>query len=121
MNTNGARTSATDSYSSLSYGVDPTRNFDGEALWTNLVLNQPNISLVLCGHELGPPYTAYREDKGASGNIVHQLFQNYQTLNNGDTRAMLYSFSSRGVVNVYNWRTSDGALSGEPAYSFVYP
>ncbi len=59
----------------------------GQQVWDKLVYPLPNIDLVVCGH-YGKPgdfenSVAYREDKNAAGNIVHQMMFNVQTLGGG--------------------------------------
>jgi hypothetical protein len=50
---------------------------DGEEIWRKLVVKNPNILFVLCGHELGDGVgrlTSIRPD----GSRVHQILANYQ-------------------------------------------
>lgn len=59
----------------------------GQQVWDKLVYPLPNIDLVVCGH-YGKPgdfedAVAYREDKNAAGNTVHQMMFNVQTLGGG--------------------------------------
>jgi DNA repair exonuclease SbcCD nuclease subunit len=47
---------------------------DGEALWRKLVVPNPNVRLVLCGHHLAGRRTSARPD----GTIVHEVASDYQ-------------------------------------------
>jgi hypothetical protein len=56
-------------------------NNQGEAIWQKLLINYPNLSLVLNGHFIGNG--SRRADLGLHGNVVNQIFANYQNLTNG--------------------------------------
>lgn len=67
------------------YKIEP-RNY-GQGIWEKLVEPTANIRLVLSGHmgEVGgfEKSVAYRKDKNAAGNLVHQMMFNVQTLGGG--------------------------------------
>ena len=56
-------------------------NNQGEAVWQKLLINYPNLSLVLNGHFIGNG--SRRADLGLHGNLVNQIYANYQNLSNG--------------------------------------
>ena len=57
-------------------------NNQGEDVWQKLLINYPNLSLVLNGHFLGNN-AARRTDLGLNLNLVNEVFANYQNLTNG--------------------------------------
>jgi Carboxypeptidase regulatory-like domain/Calcineurin-like phosphoesterase len=78
------RVSACNSFDAQYYGLG-TDN-DGDAMWTKLVRQYKNISLVLSGHEVrgaGQDATGHRSDVGSNGNLVNQILSNYQNVANG--------------------------------------
>ncbi|ABF42328.1 metallophosphoesterase [Candidatus Koribacter versatilis Ellin345] len=58
-----------------------TNNY-GDKQWSKLVSQYPNVELVLSGH-ITNGTAAQRADLGKNGNLVNQVFSNYQTLPNG--------------------------------------
>ena len=56
-------------------------NNQGEAIWQKLLINYPNLSLVLNGHFIGTG--SRRADLGLHQNLVNEIFANYQNLTNG--------------------------------------
>jgi hypothetical protein len=67
-------------------------NANGEAMWARL-RRHPNVSMVLSGHFTGIK-ASHRSDLGDSGNLVHQIFTNYQDVaNGGDGWMRLLTFS----------------------------
>jgi hypothetical protein len=59
-----------------------TGNNQGEDVWQNLLINYPNLSLVLNGHFTGST-ASRRVDLGLQQNLVNEIFANYQSLTNG--------------------------------------
>jgi hypothetical protein len=57
-------------------------NNQGEAVWQNLLINYPNLSLVLNGHFTGST-ASRRADLGLQQNLVNEMFADYQSLSNG--------------------------------------
>ncbi len=78
----------------------------GEELWTRLVSVKPNIRAVICGH-WHPGTSAYRAERGIHGNLVHQLFINYQEApHGGDGWIGLLRFApAAGTVEFSAYRT----------------
>jgi Carboxypeptidase regulatory-like domain/Calcineurin-like phosphoesterase len=78
------RVSACNSFDAQYYGLGADN--DGDAMWTKLVRQYKNVSLVLSGHEVrgaGQDATGHRSDVGANGNLVNQILSNYQNMTNG--------------------------------------
>jgi hypothetical protein len=78
------RVSACNSFNALYYGLGADN--DGDAMWTKVVRQYKNISLVLSGHEVrgaGQDATGHRSDLGMNGNLVTQILSNYQNMANG--------------------------------------
>jgi hypothetical protein len=78
------RVSACNSFDAQYYGLGADN--DGDAMWTKLVRQYKNISLVLSGHEVrgaGQDATGHRSDLGTNGNLVNQILSNYQNMTNG--------------------------------------
>lgn len=78
------RVSACNSFDAQYYGLGADN--DGDAMWTKLVRQYKNISLVLSGHEVrgaGQDATGHRSDLGTNGNLVNQILSNYQNVTNG--------------------------------------
>ena len=71
----GTRTDACDTQ-------DLTRDNDGEETWGAFASLYPNIIMVVNGH-LTAKVAARRADLGVNGNLVNQMFSNYQTYPNG--------------------------------------
>ncbi len=61
--------------------ISPTGNNQGEDVWQKLLINYPNLSLVLNGHFIGNG--SRRADLGINQNLVNEIFANYQNLANG--------------------------------------
>jgi hypothetical protein len=61
--------------------MPPSGNNQGEDVWQKLLINYPNLSLVLNGHFVGNP--ARRADLGLHQNVVNEIFADYQGLANG--------------------------------------
>ena len=57
-------------------------NNQGEDVWQSLLINYPNLSLVLNGHFTGST-ASRRVDLGLQQNLVNEIFANYQSLTNG--------------------------------------
>ena len=61
---------------------DLNRDNDGDESWNAFVSRYPNIIMVVSGH-LTAALAARRADLGENGNLVNEMFSNYQTLANG--------------------------------------
>jgi hypothetical protein len=63
--------------------IPTTGNNQGEDVWQNLLINYPNLSLVLNGHSYAGNNAARRVDLGLQLNVVNQIISDYQNLANG--------------------------------------
>ena len=61
---------------------DMVNDNNGDDVWTKLLSQYPNILMVLSGH-MTNGNGSRRADLGVNGNLVNQLFSNYQELANG--------------------------------------
>ena len=63
------------------FGYTPKEGInDGEQIWQKIILPNPNVRLVVCGHANGAArLTSLRPD----GSSVHQILSDYQWLNSG--------------------------------------
>ena len=61
---------------------DLNRDNDGDESWNAFESRYPNIIMVVSGH-LTATQAARRADLGVNGNLVNEMFSNYQTLANG--------------------------------------
>ena len=78
---------------------------NGALLWTRLLSQFHNVSVVLSGH-ITKKFTARRSDVGVNGNFVHQIFANWQDWTNGGNgylRIMHFSPSNNSIdVKTYS-------------------
>jgi hypothetical protein len=82
---------------------------DGAMLWTKLISQYANVSLVLSGH-ITNKFANRRSDVGVNGNFVHQIFANYQDSTNGGNgylRIMKFS-PSNNTIRVQATRLTPG-------------
>jgi Carboxypeptidase regulatory-like domain/Calcineurin-like phosphoesterase len=78
------RVSACTSFDAQYYGLGADN--DGDAMWTKLMRQYKNITLVLSGHEIrgaGQYAAGHRTDVAVNGNLVNQILSNYQNMTNG--------------------------------------
>src|SRR3954467_562430 len=73
----------------------------GDKTWSKLISQYPNIVMVVSGH-VTTGNAARRADLGVNGNLVNQMFSNYQTLaNGGDGWLRLLTFHpSQNTIDV---------------------
>jgi hypothetical protein len=92
----------------------------GAMLWSNLISQYPNISVVLSGH-ITNKFTARRSDVGVNGNFVHQLFTNWQDWTNGGNGYLrLMKFSpSNNAITVQSYSPYTRLYLTDPANQFV--
>ena len=85
--------------------LDMVNDNNGALLWSKLLSQYPNISVVLSGH-IAKNFHARRSDMGVNGNFVHQLFANWQDWTNGGNgylRIMKFSPSQNKIrVQTYS-------------------
>ncbi|WP_162356696.1 metallophosphoesterase [Metabacillus mangrovi] len=71
-----------------------TRSYNGEKIYRQVVVPNPNVKLVLSGHYYGE---AAKTDRPQEGRIVHQLMANYQGFPQG----------GGGYMKVIQWRQDE--------------
>ena len=85
--------------------ADMVGDENGAMLWSDLISQYPNVSVVLSGH-ITNKFTARRSDVGVNGNFVHQIFANWQDWTNGGNgylRIMQFSPSTNAIqVKTYS-------------------
>lgn len=80
----GTRTDSGDDHAPGNYderGLEGDYN-NGEQMWQTELHSHENVAVVHSGHHIGGPYVA-RSKAHAEGNRTHQMFMNYQTIDNG--------------------------------------
>ena len=93
---------------------------DGAMLWSNLISQYPNISVVLNGH-ITNKFSARRSDVGVNGNFVHQIFANWQDWTNGGNgylRIMKFS-PSTNTIQVQSYSPYTGLFLTDAANQFT--
>ncbi|MBF0478849.1 MAG: VCBS repeat-containing protein [Candidatus Omnitrophica bacterium] len=65
---------------------------NGQQLWDEFIKINKNIILTLNGHFADAITTTHRTNPGINGNLVHQLFTDYESQNYGDGYMMLLKF-----------------------------
>lgn len=93
---------------------------DGVMLWSNLISQYPNISVVLNGH-ITNKFSARRSDVGVNGNFVHQIFANWQDWTNGGNgylRIMKFS-PSNNTIQVQSYSPYTGLFLTDAANQFT--
>lgn len=95
----GIKANPKQKYEALSEG------HDGEDMWQKHLRHHPNVVAVFSGHHI-PECVSHRVDEGIHGNMVYQLFQNWQEQEYGGSgrfRMVHYDASSRNMsVSVFN-------------------
>lgn len=88
------------------YGFTPSEGInDGEAMWQKLVLPNPNVRLVFCGHQTGG---ARMSSSRPDGSVVHQMLSDYQWLDGVDfgfgyLRVVKFDYASKTIrVQTYS-------------------
>jgi calcineurin-like phosphoesterase family protein len=85
--------------------ADMVGDDNGAMLWSDLISQYPNVSVVVSGH-ITNKFTARRSYVGVNGNFVHQIFANWQDWTsggNGYLRIMQFSLSTNTIqVKTYS-------------------
>jgi hypothetical protein len=71
-----------------------------EYIWEKVLKFHSNIVLIVSGHLIGSG-TAHRTDLGANGNLVHQIFTNFQSWTNG----------GNGYLRILTFHPNAGTIS----------
>ena len=83
----GTQVEPGDQYSSTGYGI--TNGCDGNAIWA-LLKGCRNLRFVVCGHQICAPQEAHSQMTGDAGNVVNQVFCNYQCISDGTGKFVSY-------------------------------
>jgi hypothetical protein len=95
---------------------------NAESVWESVLKEHPNVQLVVSGHVIGNN-TAHRTDVGLNGNLVHQIFTNFQNLTNGGNGYLriLKFRPSLNTIEVYTYSPSLNQWLTTAAFQFVLP
>jgi hypothetical protein len=99
---------------------DLNYNNYGDKLWAKLVSQYPNVDMVLNGH-ITNANGSRRADLGANGNLVNQIFSNYQLLpNGGDGYLRILTFHpALNTVNVQTYSPYLNSYKTDPTNQFT--
>jgi len=109
-----------DNYGPAAYGL--IQDYSGQELWDNFIKTNSRIVLVISGHDICSPNNAHLISNGTNGNIVSQIFTNYQCHpNGGDGYILLLKFKTdTRVIEVTPYSTS--LATNDPNYApYVLP
>jgi hypothetical protein len=118
------RVSACNSFDAQYYGLGADN--DGDAMWTKLVRQYKNISLVLSGHEVrgaGQYAAGHRADVAVNGNLVNQILSNYQNMmDGGDGYLRIMKFHpSTDTIDVLTYSPFLNSYITDSANQFTVP
>lgn len=94
----------------------------GDKLWANLISRYGNIDMVLNGH-ITNANGSRRADLGVAGNLVNQMFSNYQTLPNGGDgwlRILTFHYAT-DTIQVQTYSPYLNSYKTDPANQFTVP
>ncbi len=125
LNNDGSRSLPTDKYSTVTYlgNGTGTLGYSGSQLWDNLIKQYSNILLVVCGHYICSPTSAYSKGRGVNGNLVHQLFCDHQCdANGGNGYLMILKFRpALKKIEVTTYSPTLNAYDATGTYTLTYP
>jgi hypothetical protein len=95
---------------------------NAETVWQTVLKHHANVQLVVNGHLIGNN-TAHRSDLGENGNIVHQIFTNFQNLTNGGNGwlRILKFRPSLNTIEVYTYSPTLNQFNMTAAHQFKLP
>jgi hypothetical protein len=101
-------------------GATPGAVNDGEQMWQKLVLPNPNIRFVFCGHVINDGVgrlTSTRPD----GSVVHQVLADYQlyALGGGGFLRVMQFFPSDRAVHIRTYSPLSNEFKADPENDFV--
>jgi len=102
-------------HNSLCYGVGAS----GEDLWNELVKNNPNVEMIVCGH-IGSVPIQYRVDKNDAGKDVLQVLMDTQGLDTANPPAAvvgLATFSADGKSVSFKYYAAGTYENGKDQYN----
>jgi hypothetical protein len=93
-----------------------------QRVWETVLKNHDNVQLVVSGHVIGNN-TAHRTDLGVNGNVVNQIFTNFQNLTNGGNGYLriLKFRPALNVIEVYTYSPTLKQSLTTPAFQFTLP
>lgn len=100
--------------------ADMVGDNNGAMLWSKLISQYANVSVVLSGH-ITNKFSARRSDVGVNGNFVHQIFANWQDWTNGGNgylRIMRFS-PSGNTIRVQSYSPYTGLYLTDSANQFT--
>lgn len=120
LTTSGTRYQDDDAYGPAQLGL--AQDNSGQRLWDNFIKLNPNIFLVISGHDICSPTNAHLISSGESGRTVNQILSNYQCYpNGGDGYILLLEFKmDTGVIEATPYSTRLDAVDPN-APSFILP
>jgi len=95
---------------------------NAESVWQAVLKKHVNVQLVVSGHLIGNN-TAHRTDVALNGNLVHQIFTNFQNITNGGN-GFLRILKFRPAINkieVYTYSPSLNQSLTTAAHQFTLP
>jgi hypothetical protein len=100
--------------------ADMVGDNNGAMLWSNLLSQYANVSVVVSGH-ITNTFSARRSDVGVNGNFVHQFFANWQDWTNGGNgyfRIMRFS-PANNSIQVQSYSPYTNLYLTDPANQFT--
>lgn len=99
-----------------------TSGRNAETVWENVLKKYANVQLIVSGHLIGNN-TAHRTDLGVNGNVVNQIFTNFQNITNGGNGylRLLRFRPSVNVIEVYTYSPSLNQWRTDAANQFTLP
>jgi hypothetical protein len=93
-----------------------------QLLWSKLLEKHSNLMLVLSGHLIGNG-SAHRSDLGEQGNIVHQIFTNFQDWTTGKEGYLriLRFHPSLNTIEIVTYSPYLNAYQTSSTYQFTLP
>jgi Calcineurin-like phosphoesterase len=106
-------------FSPHTYGIEalPGGVNDGEEIWQKLIVNNPNVRIVLCGHVHDESELTSTRDAGPP---VHQILADYQDEPQGGGGYLrIMTFEPNGTINVSSYSPYLNTYHTEPKNLFT--
>ena len=113
------KTRTDQAFSPHSYGIEalPGGVNDGEEIWQKLIVNNPNVRIVLCGHVHAESHLTSTR---AAGPPVHQILADYQDEPQGGGGYLrIMTFQPNGAINVSSYSPYLNTHHTDPANLFT--
>jgi len=91
-----------DNYGPIGMGL--TQDYSGQELWDNFIKSNSRIFLVISGHDICSPNNAHLISSGSNGNIISQIFTNYQC----------YPYGGNGYILLLKIKPADRVIEVTP-------